>query len=273
MNSPSPGETAARSLLEKPLYLLTEDDISQLTREDCRRYLKEKGMRRPSWNKSQAIQQVISLKTLFESPADAEAAEARKKLCIPRPDLPPRAASISVYPEKGKAADARISVPAENSARNWRQDPPERHVSGNNSGRGVAAKGNIVSPRITPTPDEPVGQMTIFYRGKVNVYDDMPRGKAQAILQLAGSPLPVPRENIAVQSTLPQSPPRHIWAAGYKVGTICPMVNFPTRETVKLADKSHLPRVESNSSHDDSLGSPTCRKASVQRYLEKRKDR
>ncbi|KAK2991134.1 hypothetical protein RJ640_029427 [Escallonia rubra] len=39
----SPGETAAKSPLDKPLHQLTEDDISQLTREDCRRYLKEKG--------------------------------------------------------------------------------------------------------------------------------------------------------------------------------------------------------------------------------------
>ncbi|KAE9460626.1 hypothetical protein C3L33_07465, partial [Rhododendron williamsianum] len=36
-------ETVSRSTLDKPLHLLTEEDISQLTREDCRRYLKEKG--------------------------------------------------------------------------------------------------------------------------------------------------------------------------------------------------------------------------------------
>ncbi|KAG6517388.1 hypothetical protein ZIOFF_020774 [Zingiber officinale] len=59
-------DTVPRSPLEKPLAELTEEDIAQLTREDCRRYLKAKGMRRPSWNKSQAIQQVISLKALLE---------------------------------------------------------------------------------------------------------------------------------------------------------------------------------------------------------------
>eukprot|EP00252_Welwitschia_mirabilis_P018321 TRINITY_DN4070_c0_g2_i5.p1 TRINITY_DN4070_c0_g2~~TRINITY_DN4070_c0_g2_i5.p1 ORF type:complete len:237 (+),score=37.74 TRINITY_DN4070_c0_g2_i5:634-1344(+) len=59
--------SGARSSLDKPLEELTEEDIFQLTREDCRRYLKEKGMRRPSWNKSQAIQQVLSLKGLLES--------------------------------------------------------------------------------------------------------------------------------------------------------------------------------------------------------------
>lgn len=35
---------AVKSVLDKPLHQLTEDDISQLTREDCRRYLKEKGL-------------------------------------------------------------------------------------------------------------------------------------------------------------------------------------------------------------------------------------
>ena len=39
----SAGTTAFRSILDKPLNQLTEDDISQLTREDCRKYLKEKG--------------------------------------------------------------------------------------------------------------------------------------------------------------------------------------------------------------------------------------
>ncbi|RWW11479.1 hypothetical protein GW17_00024909 [Ensete ventricosum] len=62
----NPGETTPPSPLDKPLAELTEEDIAQLTREDCRRFLKAKGMRRPSWNKSQAIQQVISLKALLE---------------------------------------------------------------------------------------------------------------------------------------------------------------------------------------------------------------
>lgn len=39
----SAGTTSFRSILDKPLNQLTEDDISQLTREDCRKYLKDKG--------------------------------------------------------------------------------------------------------------------------------------------------------------------------------------------------------------------------------------
>lgn len=132
-----PGEPVYRSPLDKPLSELTEEDISQLTREDCRKYLKDKGpifplplpflylhyctyssalkkkkrnvgekkklrtrvrlclfrtgMRRPSWNKSQAIQQVISLKTLFESRPDSgdAAAGIRQKIASSEPENPP----------------------------------------------------------------------------------------------------------------------------------------------------------------------------------------
>ena len=134
------GTTAFRSILDKPLNQLTEDDISQLTREDCRKYLKEKGffffnffywfnyyielfiflftfffkcgnfggcelltrvrtgMRRPSWNKSQAIQQVISLKALLEPSEDSGVGALRKIVASPPPNNqnPPRVAAISV---------------------------------------------------------------------------------------------------------------------------------------------------------------------------------
>lgn len=108
-----PLSASTTSLLDKPLHQLTEDDISQLTREDCRRYLKQKGlhpsggclvyfigvlvcvcvcvfldglfdadtgMRRPSWNKSQAIQQVVMLKALLEPTPDSDG--CRRKLHI-----------------------------------------------------------------------------------------------------------------------------------------------------------------------------------------------
>lgn len=40
---PAAAAAAAPSPLEKPLKDLTEEDIAQLTREDCRRFLKQKG--------------------------------------------------------------------------------------------------------------------------------------------------------------------------------------------------------------------------------------
>jgi hypothetical protein len=83
------GVSPAKSILAKPLKLLTEEDISQLTREDCRKFLKDKGMRRPSWNKSQAIQQVLSLKALYE-PGDDSGAGIFRKILVSQPVNPPR---------------------------------------------------------------------------------------------------------------------------------------------------------------------------------------
>ncbi|CAI9781203.1 unnamed protein product [Fraxinus pennsylvanica] len=81
-----PEDTIPKSPLDKPLQQLTEEDISPITREDCRRYLKEKGMRRLSSNKLQAIQQVIMHKRLLETTTSDAEAEACKKLYLPHPN-------------------------------------------------------------------------------------------------------------------------------------------------------------------------------------------
>lgn len=52
------------------------------------------GMRRPSWNKSQAIQQVLSLKALLE-PSDDSGAGALRKIVVSPPPNPPRVSSLS----------------------------------------------------------------------------------------------------------------------------------------------------------------------------------
>lgn len=127
-------------------------------------------------------------------------------------------------------------------------------------------------PRTTVAAKEAVGQMTIFYSGKVNVYDDMPSEKAQAILQLAASPLPLSQKAPSDGTTGLQSVPCHLQTAGINVGPSSPVI-FPTLQTVKVVENCQLPWEESNISHEDSFDGPTSRKASVQRYREKRKDR
>ncbi|OMP04920.1 CO/COL/TOC1, conserved site [Corchorus olitorius] len=74
---------------------------------------------------------------------------------------------------------------------------------------------------------------------------------AQAILQLAASPLSFPQETPADQSTATWSVPCHLHAAGVKISPCSPMVILPSLQTE----------------------GPASRKASVQRYLEKKKDR
>ncbi|XP_022758283.1 protein TIFY 4B-like isoform X2 [Durio zibethinus] len=267
------GETVPRSPLDKPLNQLTEDDISQVTREDCRRYLKEKGMRRPSWNKSQAIQQVISLKTLLETTSDWDAVEARKKLYTPCPENPPRVASDSTVLPNGTTHHDGSSVPVSKSVPSPRLDPSKSDFSGDNAGRTVISGDDSVSPRTADLAKEPAGQMTIFYCGKVNVYDDMPGCKAETILQIAASPVSLPWETLADQRTTPWSIPCHLQTAGVKISPCWPMVILPSLQTVKAAENCQFPREESNVSLEDSHDGPTTRKALVQRYLEKRKDR
>ncbi|GMN48858.1 hypothetical protein TIFTF001_018026 [Ficus carica] len=213
-----PGEAVSRSALDRPLHLLTEDDISQLTREDCRRFLKQKGMRRPSWNKSQAIQQVISLKALLETTSDSNSA-----------------------PVAAAGEQEKLRIPA---------SPAPKHV------------------RIVEATNEPVGQMTIFYSGKVNVFDDISVEKARIVMQLAASPLFLPHAAPSEVITALWPFQSHLHAAGIKLGSASPNVIFPKLQT----EKDQVHREGSNKSLEDNPGL-TSRKASLQRYLEKKKDR
>ncbi|CAI0434088.1 unnamed protein product [Linum tenue] len=214
-------ETAARSPLEKPLHQLTEDDISQLTREDCRRFLKEKGMRRPSWNKSQAIQQVISLKTLLEAPPESDDGQPPpRRRYIPRPD------------NGHRVPDSPISAPAEESAPYRRHDPPLNDIPGNTPVvRHAAADNDSVSPRLSPAATEQAGQMTIFYCGKVNVYDGMPRDKARVILQLAASPLPLTQDSSPDGNQPVWAFPGQSETQGPKAASISSALGFPSMQT------------------------------------------
>ncbi|CAI0448840.1 unnamed protein product, partial [Linum tenue] len=274
-------ETAARSPLEKPLHQLTEDDISQLTREDCRRFLKEKGMRRPSWNKSQAIQQVISLKTLLEPPPESDDGQPPRRRYIPRPDNTHRVrfstalANPSVS-AKVTSADSPISVPAEESAPYRRQDPPLNDFPANNPlppPSAPAVRHATADKSTGAAATEQARQMTIFYCGKVNVYDDMPRDKARVILQLAASPLPLTQDSSSDGS-------QPVWPFMVQSETHVPKaaqfssaLAFPSVQTAKLAENCQLQRGNYQLTPEVNQEGPGSRKASVQRYLEKRKDR
>ncbi|RQO90871.1 hypothetical protein POPTR_005G214300v4 [Populus trichocarpa] len=273
-----PGETVFRSALDKPLHQLTEDDISQVTREDCRRYLKEKGMRRPSWNKSQAIQQVISLKTLLEATPETES--PRRRLYIPRPpphppDNTPRVPPNSSVSERGASAETPISVPAEEPVPCRQHDPPNPDDPADPLPPVHAAvtENASVSPRTTGMAEESAGQMTIFYCGKVNVYDDVPGDKAQAIMHLAASPFAPPQD--ASSDVIPTLRPLQcqLDTPGVKAAPNSIVANFPTLPTVKGADSGQLLWEESNIAREDNLEGSTSRKASLQRYFEKKKDR
>ncbi|XP_024523063.1 protein TIFY 4A [Selaginella moellendorffii] len=91
----------------KKLEELTDEDVMQLTREDCRRYLKEKGMRRPSWNKAQAVQQLLSLKSLCD-PSPASSGAAKRSPSPPLDEAPAKKpmAMTSIDLKAAAAVDA-----------------------------------------------------------------------------------------------------------------------------------------------------------------------
>ncbi|KAL5561757.1 hypothetical protein UlMin_031504 [Ulmus minor] len=182
-------------------------------------------MRRPSWNKSQVIQQVISLKALLETTSDSNSDGAPMRLYIPYPGNHSPGHSDSDPP------DSRVLVMAEESVTNQPCDSPKLDAPSDISGQIAPAGNNSVSIRTVEVTNEPVGQMTIFYRGKVNVFDDVPGDKARILMELAASPLLLPRATPSEVITTLWPFQCHLQAAEIKLDPTSPPVIFPRLQT------------------------------------------
>ncbi|CAL9107301.1 unnamed protein product [Musa textilis] len=267
----SAGEIMPRSPLDKPLAELTERDIAQLTREDARRFLKSKGMRRPSWNKSQAIQQVISLKALLEGTPGCDDCPAgvgifQKSSPPPAPVFPLQVDSSPPSPKDGGGSQP----PAKEPSPYRRRDPIPPSFSAGADPRPLPEI-RCLFPRATA--ELPAGQMTIVYDGVVNVYDGLPMDQARAVLELAASA--VSFDDV----TGPVSP-------AFRPTSVLPELGPVSVPTVPSSAKTVLVAASGRVAHHAAGGlaeprgtppaepaSATSRKASLQRYMEKRKDR
>ncbi|KAF7007554.1 hypothetical protein CFC21_022485 [Triticum aestivum] len=104
------------------------------------------------------------------------------------------------------------------------------------------------------TREEDKSQLTIFYGGKVLVFNDFPADKAKGLMQLAGKGSPV-AQNVSATTTAADT-------AKVQTAVLAPASSLPSDPVV--APKSARPNASDL---------PIARKASLHRFLEKRKDR
>ncbi|XP_071686294.1 protein TIFY 6B-like [Rutidosis leptorrhynchoides] len=128
-------------------------------------------------------------------------------------------------------------------------------------------------------------QLTIFYGGMVNVYDDISPEKAQAIMFLAGNGASASTPQPRVQAQVPVSQPINVQpcsaisspmsVSSHPVGqsTVGPTNKDEGVKTVGDLSKIDSPKVINSLEHVMQSAVPQARKASLARFLEKRKER
>lgn len=125
-----------------------------------------------------------------------------------------------------------------------------------------------VNKRVSPEPPTP--QMTIFYGGQVLVFNDLPADKAKEVMDLASSfEASLKKRKVETTISTPPSPVAVPVSAQNTKSNLNPTQN--SNQNLNVAPKfvkNVIPAAVPNVSD-----LPIARKASLHRFLEKRKDR
>ncbi|XP_057532712.1 protein TIFY 4B-like isoform X3 [Amaranthus tricolor] len=272
--------TVAKSVLQKPLHQLTEDDISQLTREDCRRYLKDKGSTSNfqfhvfSYSRFEEFNSVL---WLFDEQVceDLHGINLRRfnksflsNLCLNH--LLGNSNSSELSPTE---ADGSVSVSVSATG----EDGTPNHLAATSSSEPVTiGEGECPPTLVESKPSSfrnPFDQMTIFYSGRVNVYDGVLVDKARAIMHLAASPIQFSQDE---QNTGNSSR----WSSPCQLPTSSRKYNVSTQDGSaalsmlqgKMTEPIQHFKLDGSIICEQDVEGQTNRLVSLLRYFEKRKD-
>lgn len=104
-------------------------------------------------------------------------------------------------------------------------------------------------------------QLTIFFGGKVIVYNEFPANKANEIIQVAKQTKPVTVENIKTQINVENN--------NNKSNMVIPDLNEPTNS----AETDHNHNTKQQQQQQNQIVERIARRASLHRFFAKRKDR